>query len=175
MSKLLVIFLALSLGQLSLASGSFDGQWASVESGEVTQLLEFEGVVTFTTKSYYTNGAEVNWFFSFKGHDAKPGAILKGRVRSVDGFYSCVFDEDLKAQMQADGSLKISFPILVYHRESKFGRTSRTGYYFEREVDWSDWRWVERIYKFPVETYRLISTECVIDQKNWITHLLKRI
>lgn len=173
------IFLVFIFGLLQIASASsiLEGEWHPLDSQDSVRLVEFNHLLTFSGQSYYSNGAEVKWFFKYslpKDRQVNPGELLNGRVRSVDSYYNCVFDEKAQAQLQADGTLKIHFPTLTYHRETRSVRDGRSGHYYERQVDWTDWGWVERIYHFPIERYRVISSECVVDQRNWITQVLIR-
>jgi hypothetical protein len=85
-----------------------------------------------------------------------------------------VFDERAEAKMESSGSLKIHFPLLTYHRETWSVRDGNGGYYEERTIDWNGWGWVETNYGFPIERFRVISSECVIDQRNWITNTLAK-
>lgn len=177
MSKSLLLVFILSLVQISSASSLLEGEWLPLDSQESVRLVEFNQILTFSTHSYYSNGAEVKWFFKYalpENREVSPGEVLEGRVRSIDSYYNCVFDEKAQAQLQADGTLKIHYPTLTYHRETRSIRDGNSGHYYEREVDWTHWGWVEKIYHFPIERYRVISSECVIDQRNWITEVLIR-
>lgn len=159
----------------SHAASVLDGAWNTEDGSKQIRINEFNGSVTLSTSAYYNNGALVTWFFEYKlpqGRDIQSGETIKGRVRSVDGYYSCVFDEKAEAKLEAPGILKVHFPLLTYHRETRSVRDGNGGYYHERTVDWNGWGWVETNYGFPIERYRVISSECIIDQRNWTTSTL---
>ena len=160
----------------SPAASLMEGSWKSSDGSKLVEITEFNGSVTFSTTAYYNNGAEVNWFFDYrlpKGRDAQVGETNKGRVRSVDGYYNCVFDESAEAKLESNGILKIRFPLLTYHRETRSVREGG-GYYHERRVVWDGWGWTETRYGFPVDRYRVVSSECVVDQRNWVTNTLTK-
>lgn len=153
---------------------SLEGAWQSEDGSTTVRLYEFNGLLTLNTRSYYSNGAPSDYFFEFKvptDRDVEPGEILQGRLRSLDGYYGCVFDEPAQAQLAQDGRLKLHYPLLTFHRETRSVRENGgRGYY--REIDWTGWGWVERIYSFPIDRWRVISCECVVDQRNWSTGVL---
>ncbi|WP_413289002.1 hypothetical protein [Bdellovibrio sp. HCB337] len=176
MQKILAM-LFLSFPLFVHAGSVFDGNWSTQDGSKLIPIAEFDGSVTLSTSTYYNNGALVTWFFEFKlppGGDAKVGEVINGRVRSIDGYYSCVFDEKAKLQLQSDGALKIHFPLLTYHRETRSVRDPRQGHYQERYVSWDGWGWVETRYSFPIDHYRVISSECIVDQRNWVTNILTK-
>lgn len=160
------------------AASSLEGNWRSLSSSQMVTISEFDGSLTFKAQSFYADGSPVDWFFQFQlppGRDAAAGEIVSGRVRSVDGYYNCVFDESAKAQLQKDGTLKIHFPVLTYHRETRSVREPGPGYYETRHyIDWNGWEWVSTRYFFPVDRYRVISSQCVVDQRNWVTNILAK-
>jgi len=167
------LFLFLSLN--AQAASIVEGHWNNEDGTKQVRVNEFNGSVTFNTNSYYINGAEVNWFFEYKlpkGRDIQVGETIKGRVRSVDGYYGCVFDEKAEAKLEAPGVFKIHFPLLSYHLETRSARDGNGGYYYEYTVDWTSWGWVETYYGFPIERYRTLSAKCVVDQRSWITNTL---
>jgi hypothetical protein len=101
------------------------------------------------------------------------GDVVEGRVRSLDGYYGCVFDEKAYLQKDSQGQVKIRQPLLSYHRETRSIRDDRyNGHYYERRIDWTGWGWVEYGYRFPIERWKVISSECVVDQRNWVNSLL---
>ncbi|WII72533.1 hypothetical protein QJS83_01445 [Bdellovibrio sp. 22V] len=173
MKFILALFVTLT-GVTAVAASNLEGEWSSVDGRAVVSLIEFDGKLTMNTRSYYPNGAPSDYFFEFRvpqDRDVEPGEILQGRLRSIDGYYGCVFDEPAKAQLTHDGKLKLHYPLLTFHRETRSVRQGvGRGYY--REIDWTGWGWVERYYSFPIERYRVISCECVIDQRNWTTGIL---
>lgn len=175
MKKYLIVALVLAVPFVASAASILEGRWTQ-DGSKITQVNEFNGSVTLNTTAYYATGEAVNWFFNFplpKGRDVKPGEVIQGRVRSVDGYYSCVFDEKAEAMLEKDGRLKIHFPTLTFYYETREVR-DRRGYYRGRQVDWTYWGWVESIYYFPIEEWRTISSKCVVSQRNWLTHVLSR-
>lgn len=160
------------------STNSLEGNWRTADDAKLIPIAEFHGLVTLNTISYHNNGASVNWFFQFSlpspQRDLAPGEILSGRVRSVDSYYNCVFDEPAQAQLQKDGVLKIHFPLLTYHRETRSVRERRRGYYERRTIDWDGWGWVETRYSFPIDRYRVLNSQCVIDQRHWVTRVLTK-
>lgn len=169
-------FICAFVPTLTFAASSFEGHWRTEDGAKLVFISEFDGSVTMNTMSYYSDGTPVNWFFQFKlpvGRDVVGGETISGRVRSVDAFYNCVFDEKAQTQLQADGVLKVHYPLLTYHRETRSRRENR-GHYRETHIDWNDWGWVETRYSFSIEHYRVISSQCVIDQRNWVTKILTK-
>lgn len=157
------------------ARSVLEGSWQTADGAKIVRLVEFNGKVTLNTRSYYHNGAPSDYFYEFQlpaHRDVKPGEILQGRLRSLDGYYGCVFDEVAQAQWTREGTLKVHYPLLTFHRETRSVRDGRPGRHYRRVVDWNGWGWVETVYSFPVERWRVISSECVIDQKNWVTNEL---
>ncbi len=176
-SALSLMFFLFIMPFASFAASVLDGSWLTEDGSKLVQMSEFNGAVTLSTSSNYGNGSQVNWFFAYnlpKNRDIQVGETIQGRVRSVDGYYGCVFDESAEAKLEATGIFKIHFPLLTYHRETRSVRDSNGGYYDQRVVDWNGWGWVETNYGFPIERYRVISSECVIDQRNWITNTLTK-
>ncbi|WP_413576081.1 hypothetical protein ACLVWU_16985 [Bdellovibrio sp. HCB290] len=172
MKKLIVLLMALAPA-VSIAN-IFEGTYENKSRTAQADLIEFDGSVTMNTTSFYANGAAVNWFFDFKmpkNHEVKVGETVKGRVRSVDGLYGCVFDEKAEMKMEANGVVKIRFPLLTYHFETREVR-ERIGTGYRRYVDWTGWGWVVHGYHFPIERYKIISQECVITQKNMTVNVL---
>lgn len=173
--KMFVAALTLALSFNAVAGSNLEGAWMSEDGRATVRLVEFDGLLTLNTRSYYYNGAPSDYFFSFrvpKDRDVQPGEILEGRIRSIDGFYGCLFEEPAKAQLTHDGRLKLHYPLLTFHRETRsvVDRDGRGGY--RRVVDWNGWGWVETVYHFPIERWRVISSECVIDARNWSTGVL---
>lgn len=171
-----LISLCLLFPVISPAASAVEGSWRTSDGSKLVEITEFNGSATLSTTSYYDNGAAVTWFFDYrlpKGRDIQVGETIQGRVRSVDGYYNCVFDERGEAKLEANGVLKIHFPLLTYHRETRSVREGG-GYYHERRVDWDGWGWTETRYGFPIDRYRVISSECVIDQRNWVTNTLTK-
>ncbi|WP_413292470.1 hypothetical protein ACLSU7_13770 [Bdellovibrio sp. HCB185ZH] len=169
-----IVAMMLVLPGVSQAGNIFEGTYENKSRTYETDLIEFDGSVTMNTTSFYANGAQVNWFFEFKmpkNHDVQVGETVKGRVRSVDGLYGCVFDEKAEMKMEKDGVVKIRFPLLTYHFETR-SVTERVGTGYRRYVDWTGWGWVERGYHFPIERYRIISQECVVTQRNNTVNVL---
>lgn len=172
---LLTTLIALLFPFVSQAASVLEGTWNTEDGSKQIRINEFNGSVTLSTSTYYNTGALVTWFFDYRlpqGRDVQVGETISGRVRSVDGYYSCVFDEKAEAKLEAPGVFKVRFPLLTYHRETRSVRDSNGGYYHQRTIDWNGWGWVETNYGFPIERYRVISSECVVDQRNWITATL---
>ncbi|XGC80554.1 hypothetical protein ACES2L_14590 [Bdellovibrio bacteriovorus] len=172
--KSLVLTLLTFVSLSSFAASNLEGEYSNLDGTYHVRLHEFDGRLTLNTRSYYPNGAPSDYFFEFKvpaNRDVQPGEILNGRLRSLDGYYGCVFDEPAKAQLEANGNLKLHYPLLTFHRETRSVRDSR-GSGYRRVVDWNGWGWVETVYRFPLERWRVISSECVIVQKNWTTGVL---
>ncbi|WP_413558879.1 hypothetical protein [Bdellovibrio sp. HCB209] len=174
MNKFIVALMVMALPVISQAGNIFEGTYENKNRTAEVDLVEFDGSVTMNTTAFYGNGAAVNWFFDFKmpkGRDVQVGETVKGRVRSIDGLYGCVFDEKAEMKMEAGGIVKIRFPLLTYHMETRSVR-ERIGTGYRRYVDWNGWGWVERGYHFPIERYRVISTECVVTQRNHTVNVL---
>ncbi|WP_291515835.1 hypothetical protein [Bdellovibrio sp. ArHS] len=172
--KMFVMAFALALSFDAVAASNLEGQWMTEDGQATVRLVEFDGLLTMNTRSYYYNGAPSDYFFSFrvpKNRDVQPGEILEGRLRSVDGFYGCLFEEPAKAQLTQEGRLKLHYPLLTFHRETRSVVDRGPGGY-RRVVDWNGWGWVETVYHFPLERWRVISSECVIDARNWTTGVL---
>lgn len=171
------LFLALSLLVTSsaFAYSQLEGAWYG-NDGKYVELIEFNGAITVHTRSYYHNGAPSDYFFEFQipqDRDVQAGEVIKGRLRSIDGYYGCLFDEEAQMTLDFDGSLKMNFPLLAFHREIRSERERiGTGYY--RQVDWTRWGFVESVYRFPVERWRVVSSKCVIDRKINTTSRLSR-
>ncbi|MEK2646981.1 hypothetical protein [Bdellovibrio sp. BCCA] len=164
------------LGLSAQAGSNLEGEWRSEDGKAVVRLVEFNGKLTLNTRSYYSNGAPSDYFFEFRvptDRDVRAGEILQGRLRSIDGYYGCVFDEEAQAQLAEDGKLKLHYPLLTFHRETRSVRQG-IGVGYRRVIDWNGWGWVETIYSFPIERWRTISSECVVDAKNWSTGVLVR-
>ncbi len=174
--KLLAVIASVFFGANAFAGSVLEGIWENYERTARAQFIEFDGKLTMNTRSYYSNGAPSDYFFEFnlpKHREVQPGEVLEGRVRSIDGYYGCLFDEPAKAQLAHDGTLKLNYPLLTFTRETRSVRDS-VGRHYERIVDWNGWGWVERIHSYPVERWRVISNECVIKGRNWVTNLLYR-
>ncbi len=162
------------LGLSAHAENNLSGVWRTEDGATVVRLVDFEGRLTLKTRSYYSNGAPSDYFFEFRvptHRDVMPGEILQGRLRSLDGYYGCVFDESAQAQLTTEGKLKLHYPLLTFHRETRSVRDGN-GYGYRRVIDWNGWGWVETVYSYPIERWRVISSECVIDQRNWTTGVL---
>lgn len=174
MNKFIVALMVLALPVISQAKNIFEGTYENKNRTAEIDLVEFDGSVTMNTMAFYGNGAAVNWFFDFKmpkGRQVQVGETVKGRVRSIDGLYGCVFDEKAEMKMEAGGIVKVRFPLLTYHMETRSVR-ERIGTGYRRYVDWNGWGWVERGYHFPIERYRVISNECVVTQRNYTVNVL---
>lgn len=172
LKKVLVI---LGIGLLTVsAQASLEGNWRNLENTYQVHIGEFEGKATFHTRSFYDNGAPSDYFFEIqvpKDFATNPQQILKGRLRSVDGYYGCLFDEELKAQLTVEGTLKLHYPLLTFRRVTRSVREG-VGRSYRRVVEWTSWGWVESVRSFPIERYRVISSECEITSKNWVTGTL---
>lgn len=173
--RLIVFVLMLICGGSVQAASNLEGSWMTQNGQKMVDLVEFNGFLTMNTRSFYSNGAPSDYFFEFTvptNREVMPGETIQGRVRSVDGYYGCVFDEQAQAQLTPEGFLKVNYPLLTFHRETRSVRDGSGGYHYRRNVDWTRWGWVETVYSFPIERWRTISSECVIDQRNWITSVL---
>lgn len=177
MKSLVFSFAVLLLLPLSSSAHNLEGAWtARGPGGQTVQFEVFDDVLTAQTRSYYATGEPADYFFSFllpRGRDVEVGEILPGRLRSVDGLYGCLFDEKAELMLTAEGDLKIHFPLLTFHREIRSVREER-GVRYRRRVDWSRWGWVERITSFPIEEWRVVSNECIVDARNPVTRVLVR-
>lgn len=170
-----ILALSVLLVSPAFASSQLEGAWYGPE-GKRVEFKTFENALTVHTRSYYSSGAPSDYFFDFtlpKGREVTAGEVLTGRVRSLDGHYGCVFDEAAKLMLNYDGSIKVQFPRLVFHREIREVREDR-GYGYQRTVDWTRWGFVETVYRFPIERWRVISNKCVIDQRIDTTTRLAR-
>lgn len=161
---------------IASAQSSLEGSYRDSESAKQVRFIQFNRSLTMNTSSRYSTGEEVNWFFEFilpAGRDVQVGESITGRVRSLDSYYNCVFDEKAYLQKDASGNLKLHHPLLTYHRETRSVREEGNhGYRYGRQVDWNGWGWVETGYFFPIERWRVIASTCVIDQRNWTTGVL---
>lgn len=177
MTQLLFVATLLLSAPAALAARNLEGAWtARGPGGQTVEFVAFADVLTAQTRSYYATGEPSDYFFSFllpEGRDVVPGEILPGRLRSVDGLYGCLFDEKAELMLTPDGDLKIHFPLLTFHREIRSVRETR-GHRYRRVVDWTGWGWVERVRHFPIDEWRVISNECVIDARNPVTRVLYR-
>lgn len=165
----------LALPMMASAQSSLEGLYRNEDNSKQVRLLQFDRSLTMNTVSFYATGEQVNWFFEFilpADRDVRVGESITGRVRSVDAYYNCVFDEKAFIQKDEQGNLKIHHPLMTYHRETRSVRDGNGGYQYGRRIDWNGWGWVETGYYFPIERWRVISSECVIDQRNWTTALL---
>lgn len=173
--KFLFLTLSLLVSLAVEARGVLEQPWQTQDGSQIVRFVEFNGKLTLNTRSYYANGAPSDYFFEFQlppHRDVQPGEILQGRLRSLDGYYGCVFDEKAQAQWTVDGTLKLHYPLLTFHRETRSVRDGNAGHHYRRVIDWNGWGWVEKVYYFPVERWRVVSSYCVIDQRNWVTNEL---
>lgn len=169
-----IFFAALFLTMSASAYSRLDGFWTTEDGSKQIRAVEFGGRLTMNTRSFYADGTPSDYFFEFflpPHRDVQPGEMLQGRLRSIDGKYGCVFDEPSQAQLGHDGKLKLHYPLLTFHREDRSARQT-IGYEYRRVIDWNGWGWVETIYAFPIERWRVIYSECVIDARNWTTGVL---
>jgi len=174
----LILLILICLCAVLAEAQTLDGNWRSLApGGKTVRFTSFQDKLTMRTDAYYSNGAQVIYFFDFQVPTQTPvptQKVFKGRVRSLDGLYGCVFDEKAELHVTAEGTLKLYFPLLTYHQKIRSVRELDGGFYYERVIDWSDWGWVESVTSFPTERWRVLSTECVIDQRNWIANELVR-
>ncbi|MNJ96795.1 hypothetical protein D3C87_145280 [compost metagenome] len=175
MTSVTVLAALLLSGISSFAMSPFDGVWASEDGRATVRLTEFNNKLTMHTRSYYDNGAPSDYFFEFRlPKSSRPlpaDTIIEGRVRSLDGYYGCVFDEKAQAMIDENGRLRIHHPLLTFYRETRTVVDDR-GYRYRRAIDWNGWGWVENIYYFPIRHWRTVSSECVVTQRNWTTAVL---
>lgn len=174
---ILMVVCGLLIPFIASAASVLDGTWNTEDNSKQIRISEFNGSVTLSTSSNYANGALVSWFFNYnlpQGRDIQVGETIQGRVRSVDGYYNCIFDERAEAKLEATGTFKVHFPLLTYHRETRMVNDGRGGYYNQHAVDWTGWGWVETNYGFPIDHYRVVSSDCVVDQRNWVTNTLTK-
>lgn len=173
--KALILILSVTMASWAFAYSQFEGSWYG-KDGKHVELIEFNGVITIHTRSYYSDGSPSDYFFEFQippSRDIQAGEVYEGRLRSLDGYYGCVFDEPAKLSLDFDGRLKLNFPLLVFHREIRSVREDG-GHVYRRSVDWTRWGFVESIYHFPIERWRVISSKCLIDKKIPTTSSLTR-
>lgn len=175
--KVTIVLSFFFLASFAFAESAIEGAWKVQDGSKVIRIHTYADKVTFNTRSYYSNGAPSDYFFEFKIPNASritPGTILQGRLRSLDGYYGCIFDEPAEMQLVDEESWKIHYPLLTFHRVTRSVRDGRPGRHYRRVIDWNGWGWVERYYSFPVERWRVVSSECVIDQRNWRTEVITR-
>lgn len=173
--KMWIAILTLFAGVSAEARSVLEQPWQSADGRAVVRFVEFNGKLTLNTRSYYSNGTPSDYFFEFwmpEGRDVRPGEVIQGRLRSLDGYYGCVFDEHAQMQLTTDGTLKVHYPLLTFHRETRSVRDGNGGRHYRRVIDWNGWGWVETVYSYPVERWRVISSECVVNQRNWVTNEL---
>lgn len=177
-TKAMLVFSAMFMigGARAQASGVLDGFW-SEDGSKVVRVSEFNGQLTMNTRAFYSNGAPADYFFEFQlplGRDVQVGEILNGQMRSLDGFYGCAFDQRAQAQLDEQGRLRLHYPLLTFFR-----RTTRVGEeagtYYRRDISWDGWGWVETVVHFPIQNWRVISSECVVTQTNWVTSVLSPV
>jgi hypothetical protein len=176
MLRFAVLFLISAVASTSMAISALEGTWNTEIPGKTVEFVEFGGSLTMNTQSFYPNGAAINWFYEFDlppGRDAQPGEILQGRVRSVDGFYGCVFDMPAHLELDVDGRLKMNFPILSYHVVSYPVNGPVIGVGSRTTVSWNGWGWIQQVCNFPIQQW-YYANACVVDQQNWITNALTR-
>lgn len=164
-------FLFAMILSTSAFAHKLEGEWVS-ESGKTIVLREYKGWLTINTRSYYDNGAPSDYFFAFglpAIRDVRPGEYMIGRMRSIDGYYGCLFEEGPDMQYTPDGNLRMHYPLLSFTRDTR----SRPNERFH-EVSWDRWAWVESLYSFPIERWRMVSSECTIVQRKWYTEILRR-
>lgn len=174
-TSLAALALVLLSGAKTFALSSFDGVWFSEDGQNSVRLTEFDRKLTMHTRGYYANGAPSDYFFEFqlpkKRGPIPVDTILEGRVRSLDGYYGCVFDEKARAMIDENGRLRINHPLLTFYRETRTVVDDR-GYRWGRTISWDGWYWVERVYQYPIRDWRVVSSECVVTQRNWVTAVL---
>lgn len=166
---------------LSVVAGgnsTIDGYWVAEDSGKIIRVTEFNGHINFATRSYYDNGAIADYFFSFRldsRQSLSSGHVFKGVLRSVDGLYNCVFEQEAKMMVDENGHLRLHFPLLTFARQY-VEAGHRTRWYDQYYSSyWDGWSWVEEYYThcgYPV-IWELVSSQCVIRQTNWVTTVLK--
>ncbi|MFN7905361.1 MAG: hypothetical protein ACK5P5_09270 [Pseudobdellovibrionaceae bacterium] len=157
------------------AVSSIEGNWARIGHGRVLSLVEFNGQLTASTRSFYSNGATTDWFFSFQlpaGRDVQAGEVLKGKVRSIDGLYNCVFEQDAQIRIETDGRLKLNYPLLTFTRRTTQSAEDRV--LSQKVWQWNGWEWVGYVYNFPYRNWSVVDTECVIKQVNYITDTFRK-
>lgn len=173
--KALCFIFSMLFVSTGFAYGQLEGSWYG-KDGKHIELIEFNGALTVHTRSYYHNGAPSDYFFEFPiptSRDIQVGEVIQGRLRSIDGYYGCLFDEKAQMILDFDGSLKMNFPLLVFHRQIRSER-EHGGYGYHRQVDWTRWGFVETVYRFPIERWKVVSSKCVIDKKINTTSRLTR-
>jgi hypothetical protein len=175
MMKAMVLILSMLMASSAFAYSQLEGTWFG-KDGKRVELVEFNSALTIHTRSYYADGSPSDFFFEFQvpaHRDVEAGEVIEGRLRSIDGYYGCVFDQPAKMSLDFDGRLKVNFPRLVFHREIREVREDR-GFGYRKEVDWTRWGWVETVYHFPIERWTVVSNKCVIDDKINTTSILSR-
>lgn len=167
----------LFLSPFAYAQSPLEGLWCSLESGQSIKLTQFGSNLTGSTRSFYSDGSPSDYFFSFILPQApiQPNQIIKGTIRSVDGYYGCLFDQPAELMMASNREIKIRFPLLTFHLRTESVRNpDADGYTSSRQVDWTGWGWIESVSYFPIQAWRVTSKECIIDQVNWINKSLIR-
>ena len=176
MKALILSLSILMTGSIVFAQSPLEGEWTNIDGTKKVRFAEFNGKLTLNTRAYYSTGEPSDYFFEFQlpKTGVKPDEVIQGRLRSVDGYYGCLFDETAELMLTSDGKLKIHHPLLTFHTRTRSVRERDGGYVYRREVDWNGWGWVETVTSFPIDRWRVLSVECVIDQRNWSTHTLVR-
>jgi hypothetical protein len=173
--KNLILAFTLIFGSSAMAYSHLEGTWFG-KDGKQIELIEFDGTLSIHTRSYYSNGAPSDYFFEFQiaqDREVQAGEIIEGRLRSIDGYYGCLFDQPAKMTLDYDGRLKMNFPLLAFHREIRSVRDEE-GSVYRRQIDWTRWGYIERIYNFPIYRWRVVSNNCVIDKAIPTTSTLSR-
>lgn len=174
--KILIFGLSFVCSLNSTAS-ILDGNWTVIGTNTTLTVQEFDGDITFSRRAYYDNGAPSDYFFEFvlpAGQDLQPGQIWQGKIRSLDGLYHCAFEENAQIELNGHGQLLVHFPLLTFFRRTSSVSDDIGGGY-ERYLSWQGWEWVEIYYSFPYRNWQVISSECIVTQKNMITNVLERV
>jgi len=153
---------------------NLEGTWTNPASGQSIDFYAFDGLLTAHTTAHFASGEPEDYFYEFQlPPDLQPGEVAEGHMRSVDGYYGCLFDQPAELEVTDGGALKLHFPLLSFHLETRSVGTT-IGYEHKRRVDWDGWRWVVTVFHFPIERWREVSSRCVIDQSNSSTLFLVR-
>lgn len=159
------------------AQSPIEGLWWSLESGDSIKFTQFGSSLTGSTRSYYSEGSPSDYFFSFNlpNTPIQPNQVIKGTMRSADGYYGCLFDQPAELMMTSNREIKLRFPLLTFHLRTESVRNPDVdGYTSTWQVDWTGWGWVESVSYFPIQAWRVTSKECIIDQVNWFNKSLVR-
>lgn len=172
-TAILTIIAMTVMGSLSLAHPSsvatpLAGWWQSVETGKSIYFHKFENKFAGSTRSYYSDGSPSDYLFQFNlpKDGLKPNQKIQGKVLSLDGYYGCAFEENASLYLDDNNLMHLEYTLLRFHLRTTQQRSSiPNGWESIRSIDWTGWGWVEYERIVPIERWRTIKSECIIDQK----------